>query len=144
MFEQKQVPIACKVSPLIHSFIHSFYTVFFKKNCSQLQISFFFFSNLIWISFPPFFSISGHTASVYSIAWSPINEFLLASGSEDCTIRLWDIRKPGFLMCLDSENRHVESQSSSRLSKGAIQTLCFIASAPFIYSKLCDYFENQI
>jgi WD40 repeat protein len=33
--------------------------------------------------------LKGHTKAVYSIAWSP-NETLLASGSKDGTVRLWD------------------------------------------------------
>ena len=35
-------------------------------------------------------SVEGHTKSVYSLAFKP-NSYLLASGSEDNTIRIWDV-----------------------------------------------------
>ncbi|KAL8714654.1 MAG: hypothetical protein Q9220_001603 [cf. Caloplaca sp. 1 TL-2023] len=38
-------------------------------------------------------SLAGHGRSVFSVAWSPKEEFILASGSSDGTVRLWDIRR---------------------------------------------------
>jgi len=43
----------------------------------------------------------GHREAIWSIKWSPSNEFILATGSEDKTIRLWDMRKAGCLMALN-------------------------------------------
>ncbi|KAJ3140050.1 DNA excision repair protein ERCC-8 [Physocladia obscura] len=37
--------------------------------------------------------LSGHTGQVTAITWSPRNEFILASGSSDNSIIIWDIRK---------------------------------------------------
>ena len=45
--------------------------------------------------------LTGHgSKGVRTVAWSPINEFMLASGGDDCTIRFWDIRKSGSAACL--------------------------------------------
>ncbi|KAL8997638.1 MAG: hypothetical protein Q9169_003117 [Polycauliona sp. 2 TL-2023] len=38
-------------------------------------------------------SLAGHRRGVLSVAWSPHNEYILASGGSDGTVRLWDIRR---------------------------------------------------
>ncbi|KAI4199722.1 MAG: hypothetical protein LQ348_001839 [Seirophora lacunosa] len=38
-------------------------------------------------------SLAGHHRAVLSVAWSPHQEYILASGSSDGTARLWDIRR---------------------------------------------------
>ncbi|KAJ8574580.1 hypothetical protein ON010_g4630 [Phytophthora cinnamomi] len=53
-------------------------------------------------------SLLGHKDEVWTLEWSPANEFLLASGSRDGEIRLWDIRRSGAtacLLCLNHEGR---------------------------------------
>ncbi len=42
----------------------------------------------------------GGSGGVNAIAWDPHHPFRLASGGDDCTIRLWDIRKAGIAACL--------------------------------------------
>ena len=37
------------------------------------------------------FTLSGHTNSVYSVAFNPKGQFFLASGSQDGTVLLWDL-----------------------------------------------------
>lgn len=41
---------------------------------------------------------------MWAVKWSNVDEYLLATGSCDQTIRLWDIRRAGWLMCLDQFN----------------------------------------
>ena len=50
-------------------------------------------------------SLAGHQGAVLSVAWSPKDEYLLASGGSDGTARLWDIRRgAGSLGVLDFED----------------------------------------
>ena len=45
------------------------------------------------VSRDPLHSLAGHQGAVLSVAWSPRNENVLASGGSDGVVRLWDIRK---------------------------------------------------
>jgi ribosome biogenesis protein YTM1 len=38
-------------------------------------------------------TLTSHQGWVSSLAWSPISEFELASGSYDTTVKLWDTRR---------------------------------------------------
>lgn len=49
-------------------------------------------------------TLLGHSGDVLSVDWSPTNEFMLATGSADRTIRVWDIRRAGALLLLDQYN----------------------------------------
>ena len=50
-------------------------------------------------------SLAGHSGAVLSVAWSPRQENILASGGSDGTVRLWDIRRSaGGLGVLDLED----------------------------------------
>src|SRR4051794_24915143 len=39
--------------------------------------------------------ISGHKAPVLDVDWSPFNDHILATASEDCTVKIWTIPENG-------------------------------------------------
>ncbi|DAZ98749.1 TPA: hypothetical protein N0F65_003805 [Lagenidium giganteum] len=45
-------------------------------------------------------SLLGHQDEVWTLAWSPENEFHLSTGSRNGEIRMWDIRRSGSTACL--------------------------------------------
>lgn len=50
-------------------------------------------------------SLAGHQGAVLSVKWSPVNDYILASGGSDGTVRLWDIRRSASnLSVLDLED----------------------------------------
>jgi WD40 repeat protein len=51
------------------------------------------------------FHILGHRESVWAVEWSPANEYLLATGSLDRSVRVWDVRRSNScLLILDQHN----------------------------------------
>ncbi|KAJ3181602.1 DNA excision repair protein ERCC-8 [Gaertneriomyces sp. JEL0708] len=55
-------------------------------------------------------TLTNHSANVLSLAWSPRDEFFLASGGEDGCIWFWDIRKArAGLLSLDMHNSEMEA-----------------------------------
>ncbi|KAH8156969.1 hypothetical protein CIB48_g11279 [Xylaria polymorpha] len=50
-------------------------------------------------------SLTGHGGAILATAWSPRHEHVLATGSVDGTVRIWDIRRAGALIgMLDHED----------------------------------------
>ncbi|KAI1816345.1 WD40-repeat-containing domain protein [Poronia punctata] len=50
-------------------------------------------------------SLTGHSGAILAAAWSPRHEHILATGSVDGTVRIWDIRRAGALIgMLDHED----------------------------------------
>lgn len=50
-------------------------------------------------------ALPGHTGALLSVAWSPVDEYVLASAGTDGTVRFWDIRRSaGLLGALDMED----------------------------------------
>ncbi|KAL8591842.1 hypothetical protein ACOMHN_044338 [Nucella lapillus] len=41
--------------------------------------------------------VSGHAGAVLDIKWNPFNDNMIASGSEDCTVKLWQIPSSGLV-----------------------------------------------
>jgi DNA excision repair protein ERCC-8 len=64
--------------------------------------------------------LAGHgVGGIQVVQWSPIHEYILASGSRDGTIKLWDIRKSGSNACLITLDR--ESRSTTEVYFNSIQ-----------------------
>ncbi len=58
--------------------------------------------------------LRSHSLPVMSLAWSPLNDFTLASGSQDNRVLLWDIRMAtGPLKSLDQHNGSGDSNSAA-------------------------------
>lgn len=88
----------------------------------------------------------GHSESVWSVAWSPADEFLLATGSCDQTVKLWDIRRPGSRACLATLNMDrtrstdpiAPPRSRPRSHDGAISALRWTPEGRFLLSSGTD------
>ena len=83
-----------------------------------------------------------HKKSIYALAWSPLSDFILASGSRDNTILLWDIRKVGGpLLSLDQHNGAPISSNSSVITahNGAVNGLCFTREGRWLISYGSDH-----
>lgn len=58
--------------------------------------------------------LKGHSKAVVSVAWSPRNEYFLATGSRDNKVLLWDVRKAvGSILSLDQHNGKGGARSST-------------------------------
>ncbi|ELU06884.1 hypothetical protein CAPTEDRAFT_147072 [Capitella teleta] len=62
-------------------------------------------------------SLRGHTKAVYSVQWSSRDEHILASGSADSRVLMWDVRMAkGSLFILDQHNGETASNASSGIN----------------------------
>lgn len=57
--------------------------------------------------------LAGHTGAVYDTAWSPFNDNLLATGSDDGTIKFWNIPDGGLTERLTDFVQNLEGQNKS-------------------------------
>ncbi|XP_071851733.1 DNA excision repair protein ERCC-8-like [Apostichopus japonicus] len=81
--------------------------------------------------------LKGHKDAILSVQWSNKEEFLLASGSRDGKILLWDVRHAsGCLKTLDRHNGEKrESISSVKTAhNGDVSGLCFTDEGLFLLS----------
>lgn len=78
--------------------------------------------------------LMGHKNPVVGLDWSPSNEFLLASGSGDHTLRLWDIRKPK--SCLTSLCQYNSGEKIDNVTahNGTINGIKFLSNGSEIVS----------
>jgi DNA excision repair protein ERCC-8 len=82
----------------------------------------------------------GHRGSVLAVAWSPLEEFMLASASKDNTVMLWDIRMAGPRHVLDQHNGERRGFSSTIVTAhtGAVNGLAFTADGQHLVSTGTD------
>ncbi|KAI9090467.1 WD40-repeat-containing domain protein, partial [Phlyctochytrium arcticum] len=82
--------------------------------------------------------LSGHRGAVLSVKWSPRDEYLLASGSADHGIRLWDVRKARTcLLSLDQHNTNTASiprHGSVSAHNGSVNGLAFTSDGLHLVS----------
>lgn len=71
----------------------------------------------------------GHRAPVWALSWSPREEYVLASGGADRSVRLWDIRRAG--SCLKALDQHDTLDERRRLTtaKAPVHVHAAIAKA---------------
>lgn len=81
--------------------------------------------------------LRGHTSSVITCKWSPTDEYLLATGSCDNRINLWDIRcARSCIRSLDQHNGkgHSKNDSTKTAHDGFVNGLCFTSNGLFLLS----------
>ncbi|XP_002733656.1 DNA excision repair protein ERCC-8-like [Saccoglossus kowalevskii] len=82
--------------------------------------------------------LRGHKASVLSVKWSPRDEFLLASGSRDSKIMLWDVRRAkSCLSILDQHNGEKGKGSTEAVNtahNGHVNGLSFTSDGLYLVS----------
>lgn len=97
-------------------------------------------------------SLAGHTNAVLATAWSPRHEHVLASGSVDGTVRIWDIRRAGGAIgMLDKEDSlgiyyngmlgsdgHVRTRMSAKAHSGPVNSLTWTDDGNYIVSAAHD------
>ena len=56
--------------------------------------------------------LRGHKGAVLSVAWSPFDEHVFASGGRDGTVRLWDVRRAGDSACFATLDMHSTAEAA--------------------------------
>uniref|UniRef100_T1JNL3 Uncharacterized protein n=1 Tax=Strigamia maritima TaxID=126957 RepID=T1JNL3_STRMM len=79
--------------------------------------------------------LRGHSGMVMCAKWSPNHEFMLASGSCDNSLLLWDIRTPkSVLHRFDPHNKSSASRKVSSAHNGRVNGLVFSHDGFYLYS----------
>ncbi|XP_065518043.1 DNA excision repair protein ERCC-8 isoform X3 [Lathamus discolor] len=73
--------------------------------------------------------LQGHRQEVLAVAWSPRHEYILATGSADGRVKLWDVRRAsGCLSTLDQHNGEkskASSEAANSAHTGRVNGLCY-------------------
>ncbi|EDO36406.1 predicted protein [Nematostella vectensis] len=81
--------------------------------------------------------LRGHATAVLSVSWSPLNQYLLATGGRDNKVLLWDVRKA--VSCLTALDQHNGKEASGSCNtrtahNGHINSICFTSDGLNILS----------
>jgi len=84
-------------------------------------------------------TLRGHTGEVFTLAWHPGESRILATGSRDHKIMLWDVRQSKSYLCtLDYNNVRFKRSKDLKLSgeshQGGIHGLEFSSCGRYLYS----------
>ncbi|XP_033869514.1 coronin-2A-like isoform X1 [Acipenser ruthenus] len=55
--------------------------------------------------------VCGHRGNVLDIKWNPFDDFSIASGSEDSTVKIWDIPKHGMMKNITTAKKELQGHS---------------------------------
>lgn len=86
-----------------------------------------------WLQVERKHTLKGHADAVTSLCFSP-DSFLLASGSDDNTVRMWDVQSGNLRTIFTGHNAKVHA-------------LNFIGSGTILFSvskDRCGYFRNRL
>lgn len=86
-------------------------------------------------------TLFGHTTACLSVSWSPLYPSILASGSTDGTVRLWDIRYGA--SCLGSlDTNHTPrpaNRAAGKAHEGGLNRLLWSSDGRRLFSAGCDH-----
>lgn len=86
---------------------------FNKINKNLLAVGGFDASVLVYdvssVSNKPIHEFKGHTSRVFNVVWSPLLTNMIASGSDDRTIRVWDMSEPSKVKVLRGHTHNVRA-----------------------------------
>ncbi|XP_026526304.1 DNA excision repair protein ERCC-8 [Notechis scutatus] len=80
--------------------------------------------------------LQGHTQEILAVSWSPRYEFILATGSADSRVKLWDVRRASAcLFTLDPHNGEKSKAASEAINtahNGRVNGLCFTSDGLYL------------
>jgi DNA excision repair protein ERCC-8 len=90
-------------------------------------------------------NFAGHKSSILACKWSPGDEYMVASASEDLTVRLWDIRRSGCLYIFDQFKTRLKKETSRDPTSHheAINSLLWSQDGRYLYSSGKDQKVNK-